>query len=119
VRAQVSVNGERRAMELCDEDYRKLARRQGRSASPLESLFGSGSLFDEFFGDSGLGGSLFDRLGGQAGGDDAGDRIPPRAASRRGQGGVSIADRPPDVAARAVSPARRFFPASRNSLDQL
>ncbi|SHF22319.1 ATP-dependent Clp protease ATP-binding subunit ClpC [Ruegeria intermedia] len=93
VRAQVSVNGERRTMELCDEDYRKLARRQGRSASPLESLFGGGSLFDEFFGDSGLGGSLFDRLGGQAGGDDAGDRIPPRAASRRGQGGVSIADR--------------------------
>ena len=93
VRAQVSVNGERRTMELCDEDYRKLARRQGRSASPLESLFGGRSLFDEFFGDSGLGGSLFDRLGGQAGSDDAGDRIPPRAASRRGQGGVSIADR--------------------------
>jgi ATP-dependent Clp protease ATP-binding subunit ClpC len=54
VRAQVVVNGQRETMELCDVDYRRLARQQGRSSSPLESLFGSGragSLFDDFFGD--------------------------------------------------------------------
>jgi hypothetical protein len=39
-RAQVLVNGERQTLELCDADYRKLARSQGRSSSPLESLFG-------------------------------------------------------------------------------
>ena len=54
VRAQVVSNGERRQMELCDEHYRQIARQsRGRSASPLESLFGrSGSLFEDFFGDS-------------------------------------------------------------------
>ncbi|CUI01779.1 ATP-dependent Clp protease ATP-binding subunit [Leisingera aquaemixtae] len=88
-RAQVSVNGERRMMELCDEDYRKLARRHSRSASPLESLFGGSSLFDEFFGDrGGMGGSLLDRLGG----DDS-QSIPIRSGKRRSSGGVSIADR--------------------------
>jgi ATP-dependent Clp protease ATP-binding subunit ClpC len=52
VRAQVVNNGQRRTMELCDIDYRRLARQQGRSSSPLESLFGggSGSLLDDFFG---------------------------------------------------------------------
>ena len=30
-RAQVSVNGERQVMELCDDDYRKLARQQRRA----------------------------------------------------------------------------------------
>ncbi|KNG94613.1 ATP-dependent Clp protease ATP-binding subunit [Pseudaestuariivita atlantica] len=88
-RAQVSVNGERQTMELCDEDYRKLARRQQRSASPLESLFGGNSLLDEFFGDSGRGGSLFDRLGA----DTDGESIPVRSTARRGGGGMNIADR--------------------------
>lgn len=75
-------------MELCDQDYRKLARRQGRSSSPLESLFGGRSLLDEFFGDGGFGHSpLFDRIG-----DDAGRQVPIRSASRRG-GGSSSADR--------------------------
>src|SRR5436305_3278 len=51
VRAQVVSDGQRRTMELCDVDYRRLARQQGRSSSPLESLFGGGgSLFDDFFG---------------------------------------------------------------------
>ncbi|KRS10586.1 Clp protease ClpC [Roseovarius atlanticus] len=90
-RAQVSVNGERQLMELCDDDYRKLARRQGRSGSPLESLFGSrGSLFDEFFGDTPLGGSMFDRL---AGNDQPGEQIPISRGSRRGAGGGGIVDR--------------------------
>lgn len=48
-RAQVAVNGERKIMELCDADYQKLARQQTRFNSPLESLFGGGSLFDQFF----------------------------------------------------------------------
>ena len=87
-RAQVSVNGERQMMELCDEDYRKLARQHRRSGSPLESLFGGGSLFDEFFGDSPLSG-MSRRLG------DEGEatRIPVTSGSRRGRGGSSIADR--------------------------
>ncbi|MGE7157405.1 AAA family ATPase [Methylorubrum rhodesianum] len=51
VRAQVVSDGQRRTMELCDVDYRRLARQQGRSSSPLESLFGrGGNLFDDFFG---------------------------------------------------------------------
>jgi ATP-dependent Clp protease ATP-binding subunit ClpC len=73
-RAQVSANGERKVMELCDEDYRRIARRQGRSASPLESLFSGRSLFDEFFGDSG---GLFDRLG-----EDQGQAVPIRQVGR-------------------------------------
>lgn len=90
-RAQVMVNGERKIMELCDEDYRKLARQQGRSGSPLESLFGNrGSLFDEFFGDSPLGGSL---LGRANAGDGAGEQIPISRGSRRGAGGSGIVDR--------------------------
>ena len=87
-RAQVSVNGERQMMELCDEDYRKLARQQRRSSSPLESLFGGGSLFDEFFGDSPFGG-----MGRPIGDEGEGQRIPVNRGSRRGQGGASIADR--------------------------
>ena len=88
-RVRASVNGQAQNMELCDQHYREMVRRSGRSASPLESLFGRSSLFDEFFGDNGLGGSLFDRLGG----DDAGEPIPVRSGARRGAGGVSIADR--------------------------
>jgi ATP-dependent Clp protease ATP-binding subunit ClpC len=87
-RAQVSVNGERQIMELCDEDYRKLARQQRRSSSPLESLFGGGSLLDEFFGDS-----LFGGMGRRIGDESEGQRIPVNRGSRRGQGGASIADR--------------------------
>ena len=90
-RAQVSVNGERQIMELCDEDYRGLARRQGRVGSPLESLFGGSSLFDEFFGDSPLGGSLFDRLANAPARQDGHARAGARRTS--GGSGVSIADR--------------------------
>ncbi|WP_046863480.1 ATP-dependent Clp protease ATP-binding subunit [Microvirga massiliensis] len=58
VRAQVARNGQRETLELCDVDYRRLLRQQGRSSSPLESLFGgrSGSLFDDFFNDDFFGG---------------------------------------------------------------
>ena len=51
VRAEVVSNGQRETLNLCDVDYRRLARQQ-RSSSPLESLFGGrGSLFDDFFDD--------------------------------------------------------------------
>jgi len=90
-------------MELCDQHYSEMARRSGRSASPLESLFGRHSLLDEFFGESGFG-SLFGdsplrggTLGSMGDGDDAvvdatfGEGAP-RRGSRRG-GGRTIADR--------------------------
>ena len=57
-RVRASVNGRVQNMELCDQHYSEMARLSGRSASPLESLFGRRSLLDEFFGDSGFG-SLF------------------------------------------------------------
>ncbi|WP_020084959.1 ATP-dependent Clp protease ATP-binding subunit [Hyphomicrobium zavarzinii] len=102
-RVRASVNGRIQNMELCDQHYREMVRRSGRSASPLESLFGRHSLFDEFFGDSGFG-SLFGdsplrggTLGSMGDGDD--DVVEatfgegaPRRGSRRG-GGRTIADR--------------------------
>jgi ATP-dependent Clp protease ATP-binding subunit ClpC len=90
-------------MELCDQHYSEMARRSGRSASPLESLFGRRSLLDEFFGDSGFG-SLFSDSplrGGALGATGAGEddvvdatfgEETPRRGSRRG-GGRTIADR--------------------------
>ncbi len=102
-RVRASVNGRVQNMELCDQHYREMARRSGRSASPLESLFGRRSLLDEFFGESGFG-SLFGdsplrggTLGSMGDGDDAvvdatfGEGAP-RRGSRRG-GGRTIADR--------------------------
>ncbi|KFI25618.1 MULTISPECIES: ATP-dependent Clp protease ATP-binding subunit [Haematobacter] len=102
-RVRASVNGRVQNMELCDQHYSEIARRSGRSASPLESLFGRRSLLDEFFGESGFG-SLFGdsplrggTLGSMGDGDDAvvdatfGEGAP-RRGSRRG-GGRTIADR--------------------------
>jgi len=88
-RAQVLVNGNRQTMELCDEDYSKLARSQGRSSSPLESLFGGSSLFDEFFGGRQTGGSMLNRLGPRDSNEQNGSTHP---VSQR-DGGISIADR--------------------------
>ena len=51
-RVRAPVNGQVRDMELCDQHYREMVRRSGHSASPLESLFGRRSLFDEFFGET-------------------------------------------------------------------
>ena len=50
VRARVtSSDGQSEVLDLCEVDYRRLARQQ-RSRSPMESLFGGrGSLFDDFF----------------------------------------------------------------------
>ncbi len=44
-RVRASVNGKVQNMELCDQHYREMVRRSGRSASPLESLFGRHSLW--------------------------------------------------------------------------
>ena len=79
VRARLTRNGDSETLNLCEVDYRRLAAQQ-RSSSPLESLFGGrGSLFDDFFGDTG---GFF---GGRAG--DGQDRLPgdlpARAAARR------------------------------------
>src|SRR5438132_11006262 len=57
LRVTVSVNGRRRTLNVCREDYAQLRAQQ---ASPFESLFG-GSLFgndlmEDFFGD-GTGGA--------------------------------------------------------------
>ncbi|WP_435657114.1 AAA family ATPase [Brucella pituitosa] len=102
-RVRASVNGKVQNMELCDQHYREMVRRSGRSASPLESLFGRHSLLDEFFGDSGFG-SLFSDSplrGGALGATGAGEddvvdatfgEETPRRGSRRG-GGRTIADR--------------------------
>ncbi|PPB81487.1 ATP-dependent Clp protease ATP-binding subunit ClpC [Albidovulum inexpectatum] len=100
-RVRASINGKVQNMELCDQHYREMVRRSGRSTSPLESLFGRSSLFDEFFGDSGIG-SIFDRRAPRIGDDIArdddvvdaafGDEAPRRAHGRR-SGGVNIADR--------------------------
>ncbi len=88
-RAQVMVNGKRQTLELCDDDYRKLARSQGRTSSPLESLFSGNSIFDEFFGDRGARGSMFDRFGA---GNEGGDDVPPQPSPSRGRG-INLADR--------------------------
>ena len=90
VRAQVVSNGQRRTMELCDVDYRRLARQQERPSSPLESLFGrrGGSLFDDFFND--------DFFGRGAGSSDAGEprvaetsTTPVRRGAGRGRGAAT------------------------------
>jgi ATP-dependent Clp protease ATP-binding subunit ClpC len=68
VRARVTTGqGETETLDLCEVDYRRLARQQ-RSASPLESLFGGRrSLFDDFFGEDFFGPSAFDQVGASPG----------------------------------------------------
>ena len=57
-------DGQSQTLDLCEIDYRRLARQQ-RPSSRLESLFGGrGSLLDDFFGDDFFGGTPFgDRAG--------------------------------------------------------
>ncbi|MHC4040180.1 ATP-dependent Clp protease ATP-binding subunit [Bradyrhizobium sp. 23AC] len=65
VRARVTTgDGQSQTLDLCEIDYRRLARQQ-RPSSRLESLFGGrGSLLDDFFGDDFFGGTPFgDRAG--------------------------------------------------------
>ena len=103
VRAQVVRNGHRETMELCDPDYRRLARQQGRPSSPLESLFGSGrgtSLFEDFFGSDffGNGRSNVREDDDQTderntGGTPIPVRTGPGTTGRRGQSTGSLTDR--------------------------
>jgi ATP-dependent Clp protease ATP-binding subunit ClpC len=94
VRAQVVSDGQRQTMELCDVDYRRLARQQARPSSPLEALFGrrGGSLFDEFFSED-----FFGRGGGSTdgGSTDVGDTSIPvgRGAGRGHSAATDIAER--------------------------
>lgn len=89
-RAAVMTNGERKIIELCDEDYRELTRRQSRSTSPLESLFGKNSLLDDFF-DNGN----FDSLSGSRDEHDQRDAASQAAYRdrRRNVSGMTLADR--------------------------
>lgn len=48
-RVEVVQNGERRTLDVCDVDYRRLVRQQ-RQASTFESLF-RGTGFEDFFGE--------------------------------------------------------------------
>jgi len=80
-RAEVVVNGEHKIMELCDVDYQKLARRQARYNSPLESLFGGRSMLDNFFG------------GRQPQGAFGPEDMTAPTSGRRSGGSVNIADR--------------------------
>jgi ATP-dependent Clp protease ATP-binding subunit ClpC len=88
----VSENGERRVINLCEEHYEEFMARRGRSRglgrSPLESLFGGGSLFDRLMDDawSPFGDMDGARGGGRAGGtaDTGGGRRADRQG-RRGQ----------------------------------
>ena len=87
----VSENGEGRVINLCEEHYEEFMARRGRSRglgrSPLESLFGGGSLFDRLMDDawSPFGDMDGARGGGRAGGtaDTGGGR---RGARQGGRG---------------------------------
>ena len=83
IRATVARDGHRETIELCEVDYRRMARRQ-TSRSPFESLFGGG-MFGDMFGE-GWGGDMispFERMRGGAArfeprrprGDDVGERL--------------------------------------------
>ncbi|CAN7584662.1 AAA family ATPase [Phenylobacterium sp. LjRoot219] len=85
VRATVASDGERRTLNLCEIDYRRLAARQ-RASSPLESLFSGGrsSLFDDFFGDSWggrFGGDPFEPAAAEEGGARSGAPRPRRSST--------------------------------------
>jgi hypothetical protein len=85
VRAQVVSDGQRQTMELCDVDYRRLARQQERPSSPLEALFGrrGGSMFDDFFNEDFFGrGDGSTDVGQPRGGQTS---IPGRRGAARGQ----------------------------------
>ncbi|WP_333814166.1 ATP-dependent Clp protease ATP-binding subunit [Tabrizicola sp.] len=67
VRVQASVNGKRRTLELCEEDYERLRAQQHAAAprSPFESLFSKSPLMGGMMGDLWPGGGGDDdfRLG--------------------------------------------------------
>jgi len=98
VRATVVSNGEREALNLCDVDYRRLARQQ-RFNSPFESLFRR-SLVGDFFGDS-----LLDDLA-----EPIEAQAPPRARRRRetAELGERLSEHTKDLLQRAARTAAEF-----------
>ena len=123
VRAQVVSNGQRQTMELCDVDYRRLARQQ-RPSSPLESLFGErGSMFDDFFGGDFFGenprSSARRRADEPSDTGDGGTPIPVRPGRARGRGAAAgVADRLSEHAEEILqSAARRAGDFGRREVD--
>jgi len=126
VRAQVVSNGQRQTMELCDVDYRRLARQQ-RPSSPLESLFGGrGSLFDDFFGGDFFGENPRSSAGRLADepsdtGDSGGTPVPVRSGRGRARGrgaAAGVADRLSEHAEEILqSAARRAAEFGRREVD--
>src|SRR5688572_19051010 len=126
VRAEVVSNGQRETLNLCDVDYRRLARQQ-RSSSPLESLFGRrGSLFDDFFDDDEFFGRSAGRgrapeedeagaaAGAARGGSSGG---PPRArggSARSGGGAENLSEHAMEILQQA---ARRTAESGRPEVD--
>jgi ATP-dependent Clp protease ATP-binding subunit ClpC len=124
LRAQVVSGGQRETLNLCEPDYRRLARRQ-RSSSPLESLFGGGrgggffeDVFDDLFG-GGFGGggarvpesprAAPETRGGEDAGDAAETPIPVRSARGPGRGAAAggIVERLSDHATELLQDAAR------------
>jgi ATP-dependent Clp protease ATP-binding subunit ClpC len=111
VRARVTTSdGESEVLDLCEVDYRRLARQQ-RSSSPMESLFGGrSSLFDDFFGND-----FFGRGGGEDEGEDRGGPSVPvrggRGGRRRGEADERLSEHAQELlqqaAQRAVELGRR------------
>jgi ATP-dependent Clp protease ATP-binding subunit ClpC len=127
VRAEVVSNGQRRTMELCDVDYRRLARQQGGSRSPLESLFSRhGSLFDDFFGSDVLGDGLFSGGDSETSRDGVSEEqgatsMPVRSGrgrTRARAGGTGVADRLSEHAEQILqSAARQAADLGRREVD--
>ena len=122
VRAEVVSDGRRETLNLCDVDYRRLARQQ-RSSSPLESLFGGrGSLFDDdgFFGRSaGRGRAPDDDEAGAAesaarGGSSAAPAGARGGAARSGGGAENLSEHAMEILQAA---ARRTAESGRREVD--
>ncbi|MGG5823989.1 ATP-dependent Clp protease ATP-binding subunit [Falsiroseomonas sp. HW251] len=102
----VSTDGQRRTVDMNEQEYRELVRQQ-RFSSPLESLFGGrGSLFDEFFGDDHLGGPRAGRRDEDRD-QGAGQPIPIRSGRRRGPAAAAGAERLSEHALELLQEAAR------------
>jgi ATP-dependent Clp protease ATP-binding subunit ClpC len=113
VRATVVSDGERRTLNLCEIDYRRLAARQ-RASSPLESLFsGRRSLFDDFFGDS-WGGRFGDPFPPAAVEEGGQPEAGPRAARPRGGASENLSEHAKEILQAA---ARHAVEMGRHEVD--
>ena len=102
----VSPDGQRRTVDMSEQEYRDLARQQ-RFSSPLESLFGGrGSLFDEFFGDDPFGGTRPGR-GDEDRDQEAARPIPVQPGRRRRAAAAGGAERLSEQALELLQEAAR------------